>query len=154
MKLSEFIPLRPRSGKTSLLATVAVPAGEAIEIAAELERVDLNEELTNGNDGVFLTRVSGDSMEAEIFHGDLLVINRNLQPNAGDIVVARVGEPFNREIFDNCRSRAENLREQIKSLKSKHNLVQGGVSFPKDLILIEGSEIEYDVEGNRFLFDN
>jgi len=47
-----------------------------------------------------------------------------------------------REIFDSCRSRAENLREQIKSLKSKHNLVQGGVSFPKDLILIEGSEIE------------
>ncbi len=63
------------------------------------------------------------------------------------------GEPFNRKIFDSCRSRAENLREQIKSLKSKHNLVQGGVSFPKDLILIEGSKIEYDAESNRFLFD-
>jgi len=64
------------------------------------------------------------------------------------------GEPFNREIFDNCRSRAENLREQITSLKSKHNLLQGGVSFPKDLILIEGSEIEYDAESNCFLFNN
>ncbi len=63
------------------------------------------------------------------------------------------GEPFNRGNFDNCRSRAENLREQIKSLKSKHNLVQGGVSFPKDLILLEGSEIEYDSKSNRFLFD-
>lgn len=104
MKLSEFIPLRPRSGKTSLLATVAVPAGEAIEITAELERVDLNEELTNGNDGVFLTRVSGDSMEAEIFHGDLLVINRNLQPNAGDIVVARVGADYTVKIFVPCRN--------------------------------------------------
>ena len=63
------------------------------------------------------------------------------------------GEPFNREVFDNCRSRAENLQEQIKSLKSKHNLLQGGVSFPKDLILIDGSEIEYDAENNCFLFD-
>lgn len=64
------------------------------------------------------------------------------------------GEPFNPETFDSCRSRAENLREQIKSLKSKHHLVQGGISFPKDLILLEGSEIEYDAENNRFLFDN
>ena len=64
------------------------------------------------------------------------------------------GEPFNRETFDSCRSRAENLREQIKSLKSKYNLMQGSVSFPKDLILLEGSEIEYDAESNSFLFDN
>ncbi len=75
MKLSEFIPLRPRSGRTSLLATVAIPAGEAIEITAELERFDLNEYLTTGCDGVFFTIVSGDSMEAEIFHGDLLIVN-------------------------------------------------------------------------------
>ncbi len=62
------------------------------------------------------------------------------------------GEPFNREIFDGCRERAENLRKQIKSLKSKYNLVQGCVSFPKDLILLEGNEIEYDTKNNRFLF--
>ena len=64
------------------------------------------------------------------------------------------GEPFNREIFDSCRERAENLREQIQTLKSKYSLVQGGVSFPKDLVLLEGSEIEYDAQSNRFLFDN
>ncbi len=63
------------------------------------------------------------------------------------------GEPFNREIFDSCRERAENLRGQIQSLKSKYNLVQGCVSFPKDLILLEGSEIEYDTKHNRFLFE-
>ena len=64
------------------------------------------------------------------------------------------GEPFNRETFESCRERAENLREQIKSLKSEYNLVQGCVSFPKDLILLEGSEIEYDAESNCFLFNN
>ncbi|MDQ3748726.1 MAG: hypothetical protein M3367_06915 [Acidobacteriota bacterium] len=63
------------------------------------------------------------------------------------------GEPFNREIFDSCRSRAENLREQIKSSKSKYNLVRGCVSFPKDLILLEGSEIEYSAKNNRFHFE-
>jgi hypothetical protein len=63
------------------------------------------------------------------------------------------GEPFNREIFDSCRERAENLREQIKSLKSNYNLVQGCVSFPKDLILLESSEIEYDAKNNRFHFE-
>lgn len=64
------------------------------------------------------------------------------------------GEPFNREIFESCRARAEDLREQIKSLKSKYKLVQGGVSFPKDLILLEGSEIKYDKQSNHFLLKN
>lgn len=63
------------------------------------------------------------------------------------------GEPFNREIFDSCRERAENLREQIQTLKSKYSFVQGCVSFPKDLILLEGSEIEYDAGNNCFHFE-
>jgi len=104
MKLSEFIPLRPRSGRTSLLATVAIPAGEAIEITAELERFDLNEYLTTGSDGVFSTIVSGDSMEAEIFHGDWLIVNRNLCPQRGDIVVARIGAAYTVKVFLPCRN--------------------------------------------------
>ncbi len=31
--------------------------------------------------------------------------------------------------------------------------MQGCVSFPKDLILLEGSEIEYDAKNNRFNFE-
>jgi hypothetical protein len=64
------------------------------------------------------------------------------------------GEPFNREIFDNCRERAQDLREQIKnSLGEKFDLFYGGVSFPKDLVLHEGNDIEYDPNANRFLFE-
>lgn len=63
------------------------------------------------------------------------------------------GEPFNREIFSSCRARAEDLRKQLKSLKSKYNIMQGGVSLPKDLVLLEGNEIEYDEKNNRFLFE-
>lgn len=104
MELYDFIPLRPRSGKTCLLATVAIPAGEATEITAELERIDFNEHLTAGSDGVYSVRVNGDSMEAEIFHGDWLIVNRNLCPQRGDIVVARIGAAYTVKIFSPCRN--------------------------------------------------
>ena len=42
MELYDWSQLRPRSGKTCLLATVAIPAGEATEITAELERIDFS----------------------------------------------------------------------------------------------------------------
>jgi len=104
MKLSKFIPLLPRSRHTILAATVGVSAGEATEISAELERIDFNEYLTAGRDDVFLTHANGDSMEAKIFHGDWLIINRGLQPNAGDIVVARVGADYTVKIYSPCRN--------------------------------------------------
>ncbi len=66
MKLTEFAPLLTHSENYCLMATVAVPAGEPIEIESELEKVDFNEYLTSGAEGVYLIRVSGDSMEAEI----------------------------------------------------------------------------------------
>ena len=71
---------------------------------AELERIDFNEYLTAGSDDVFLTHANGDSMEAEIFHGDWLIINRGLQPNAGDIVVARVGADYTVKIYSPCQN--------------------------------------------------
>lgn len=60
-------------------------------------------------------------------------------------------EPFHQEVFDKCFERAEDLREQIKEMKD-FNFIQGGVSFPKDLVLHEGNEIKYDAETNKFLF--
>jgi DNA polymerase V len=104
MELYDWSQLRPRSGKTCLLATVAIPAGEATEITAELERIDFNEHLTAGSDGVYSVRVNGDSMEAEIFHGDWLIVNRNLCPQRGDIVVARIGAAYTVKIFSPCRN--------------------------------------------------
>ncbi len=60
--------------------------------------------MTTGSDGVFFTIVSGDSMEAEIFHGDLLIINCNLQPQPGDTIVARVGADYTVKIYSPCRN--------------------------------------------------
>ncbi len=94
LNLTDFRELHPYSENYFLMATVAVPAGEPVEIELELEKADFNEYLTGGASGVYLIHVEGDSMEAAIFHGDVLVVNRNLQPNAGDKVVARVGSSY------------------------------------------------------------
>jgi DNA polymerase V len=104
MRLTEFLPLAPHSANTVLMATVAIPAGEPQDIESELERIDLNEYLTSASDGIYLIRVEGDSMEAEIFHGDLLVVNRNLQPQPGDKVIARVGASYTVKIYSPCKN--------------------------------------------------
>lgn len=90
MELTKFSRLLPNSKRLILLASVAVSAGEPLEIPDDFERIDLNEYLTDGNDGIFLIRAVGDSMECEIYQGDLLVINRNLQARNGDKIIASV----------------------------------------------------------------
>lgn len=104
MRLTDFLPLRSHSENYSLMATVAVSAGEPSEIESELEKVDFNEYLTGGANGVYLIRVEGDSMEAEILHGDLLIVNRNLQAQTGDKVIARVGAAYTVKIYSPCKN--------------------------------------------------
>ena len=101
--LTEFRPLSSHSKTLSLLASVAVSAGEPREISTELERIDLNELITSGGDDIFITRVNGDSMEAEIFHGDLLIVNRNLQARNGDKIIASVNGSYTVKIFSDNR---------------------------------------------------
>jgi DNA polymerase V len=53
------------------------------------KRLDLNEYLIRNPPATFLVRVSGNSMrDAGIFDGDLLVVDKSLQPVSGSIVVA------------------------------------------------------------------
>lgn len=91
--------LLPHSKKLSHLASVAISCGVASDISNDLELFDFNEYLTSGSDGVFYVRVVGDSMEAEIYQGDLLVVNRNLQARSGDKVLASVNGSFTIKIF-------------------------------------------------------
>jgi len=59
------------------------------------ERIDLARELTPHPDTTFYARVSGDSMlDAGIFDGDILVVDRSLLPQDGNIVVAAVDGEF------------------------------------------------------------
>lgn len=53
--------------------------------------LDLNDLLIENPSATFFVRVSGDSMEgARIFDGDILVIDRSIEPKSGSIVVAAV----------------------------------------------------------------
>ncbi len=51
--------------------------------------VDLNEQLVRNKPATFYLRVSGDAMiNAGIFSGDILIVDRSLKPASGKIVVA------------------------------------------------------------------
>lgn len=64
------------------------PAPGDDEIETQL---DLNTLLVDNPTATFFVRVSGDSMEgAKIFDGDVLVVDRSIEPKSGSIVVAAV----------------------------------------------------------------
>ena len=57
--------------------------------------LDLNELLIHHPEATFFVRVAGDSMiNAGIFAGDLLIVDRSLKPSDGKIVIAVVEDEF------------------------------------------------------------
>ena len=58
----------------------------------EEESIDLNRELIRHREATFFARVKGDSMiDAGYMPGDLLVVDRSLEPRSGRTVIAAVG---------------------------------------------------------------
>jgi DNA polymerase V len=74
------------------LFEAAVPAGFPSPAADyEEEKLDLNKYLVGNPAATFFARVSGDSMTgAGIHHGDLLVVDRSLEPQDKNVVIAVV----------------------------------------------------------------
>ena len=68
----------------------AVPAGFPSPAADyEQDRLDLNKHLVSNPAATFFVRVAGDSMiGAGIHHGDLLVVDRSLEPRDKNVVIA------------------------------------------------------------------
>ena len=87
------------------LAEVSVQAG--FPTPAEnyaIKDIDLNDLLVDNPPATFLLRVRGESMiDAGIFEGDLLVVDRSRTPKAGDIVVMQVNTDFTVKRF--CRDK-------------------------------------------------
>ena len=95
--LTPLGPLRPRARRQVLpLAGGSVAAGFPSPADDYVEAgIDLNEQLIRHPSSTFFLRVSGDSMrEAGIHHGDLLIVDRSLEPRAGRIVVAAIDGAF------------------------------------------------------------
>lgn len=64
------------------------------------ESIDLNKEIIRHKETTFLARVSGNSlMDAGISDGDIIVIDRSLEVNDGDFVVAFIDGDFTLKEF-------------------------------------------------------
>ena len=84
-----FTPIIHRLSRLPLIAGRA-PAGFPSPAADHYDkRLDLNEHLVLHPEATFFLRVKGDSMiGAGIHDGDLLVVDRSLEPNHGRVVIA------------------------------------------------------------------
>jgi DNA polymerase V len=80
------------AGGHHALFEAVVPAGFPSPAADyEEDRLDLNRHLVKNPAATFFVRVTGDSMlGAGIHHGDLLVVDRSLEPRDKNVVIAAV----------------------------------------------------------------
>ena len=91
------LPLQHRRSRLALplagervAAGFPSPADDYVEVG-----IDLNEQLIRHPTSTFFLRVSGESMlGAGIHHGDLLVVDRSLDPRPGRVVVAVLNGEF------------------------------------------------------------
>jgi DNA polymerase V len=86
---------------TTVAAGFPSPADDYIE-----SRIDLNDVLIRHPSSTFFLRVSGDSMRgAGILDGDLLVVDRAIEPRAGRVVVAVLDGAFTLKYLNRHRGR-------------------------------------------------
>ncbi|NVH63853.1 translesion error-prone DNA polymerase V autoproteolytic subunit [Pseudomonas simiae] len=84
-------------GKKLPLYSSKVPAGFPSPAADHIEKhISLDELFDIRAPHVYLVRIDGDSMQgAGIYSGDLVVVDRSVDPVSGDIVIAALNsEPF------------------------------------------------------------
>lgn len=89
------MPIRFTSQPSKLplnLYAMKVPAGFPSPAEDFVEgNLDLNEHLVRRPSATYFIRAEGESMrDVGIFCGDLLVIDRSISPNSGDVVIAAV----------------------------------------------------------------
>lgn len=102
MEAGVFVPLLGAPRLALPLGAVKVSAGFPSPAADyEDKRLDINEYLVRNPVSTFFFAVQGDSMEgAEIFDGDILVVDKSVRPQHGHIVVAFVdGERLVKRLF-------------------------------------------------------
>lgn len=97
-----FIPLLGAPKLALPLGEVRVSAGFPSPAADyEDRRLDINEYLVRNPVSTFFFSVEGDSMEgAQIFDGDILVVDKSVRPRHGHVVIAFVdGERLVKRLF-------------------------------------------------------
>ena len=95
--VSPILPLRRKRPTLELpLTRKSVPAGFPSPAEDYLDTgIDLNKELIKHPASTFFARVSGHSMNgAGIYDGDLLIVDRSLDPSPGHVVIAILDGAF------------------------------------------------------------
>ena len=135
MKTNKIIFLKPKKGDSlgqwlveqGISAGFPSPADDFKEI-----RISLDKELVKNSESTFYARVSGDSMiEAGLDNGDLLIIDRSLEPENGKIAVCFIDGDFTvkRIIREKGKLylKAENKKYKSIELKDENELIIWGV---------------------------
>ena len=116
-------------GHLRLLGTVAAgfpsPAEEEL-----LDTLSLDEFLVERPDATFMLKVTGDSMiEAGIFPGDLVLVEKGVEPKRNDIVIAQVDGEWTMKYFMRDRDgvRLDPANRRFKPIRPKDSLEIAGV---------------------------
>jgi DNA polymerase V len=101
---------------SSVRAGFPSPADDYID-----KKLDLNEYLINHPAATFYCRVSGSSMEGVgIFDGDLLIVDRAVEPRHGNIVIAVVDGELTCKILDTRNRHLLSSNDGIKPITLKN----------------------------------
>ena len=123
-----FVPLPDAPRQYLPLDSTKVSAGFPSPAADYVDRsLDINEYLVRNPVSTFFFPVEGDSMEgAEIFDGDILVVDRSIKAQHGSIVIAFID--------------GERLVKRLYSRGGKVALVAENPKYPP-LVVHEGNEL-------------
>ena len=131
LKRDEKGRLIPRSLSGSIRVLGTVEAGFPSPAEEELiDTLSLDDWLIQNRDATFLLKVSGDSMiEAGIMPGDMVLIDRSLTPQSGDIIIAEVDGEWTMKFF---RKRSDGVmlvpaNPKYKPIRPKDELKIAGV---------------------------
>ena len=135
MKTNKIIFLKPKKGDSlgqwlveqGISAGFPSPADDFKEI-----RISLDKELVKNSESTFYARVSGDSMiEAGLDNGDLLIIDRSLEPENGKIAVCFIDGDFTVKRISREKGKlylkAENKKYKPIEIKEDNELIIWGV---------------------------
>lgn len=104
-----------------------LPAAEEEQL---LETVSLDDHLVKNPERTFLVTVNGDSMiDAGIFEGDLVLVEKDREPKNNDIIIAEVDGEWTLKYYEKKAGRVRLLpaNKKYSPIEPKHELKTGGV---------------------------
>jgi repressor LexA len=126
----KIVPGAKLTGSVRLLGSVKAGFPSPAEEEAEVEMINLDEFLVSRPDSTFMLKVSGDSMvDAGIYEGDMVLVERQDTARTGDVVVGQVDGEWTLKYFRRKGRKIilEPANDRYKPLVPQHDFTLGGV---------------------------